>query len=185
MKNLNICIDIDGTVTSPYHYMPYLNSIYNRNLTEEDFTTVFWAELYGDTLEGMLDKLHSNYLNSYSEAKVVEGAKEVIDELYKENNLSFVTARSADLEEITRNWLKKQQLSHVPLYLLGTDKKLDKAKELKCDIFIEDHPKNALHLAEGGIKVILIDCNYNKNVEHENIIRVSCWKEIKGVIDKL
>lgn len=185
MQNLNICIDIDGTVTSPYHYMPYLNSIYNKNLTEEDFTTVFWAELYGDTLEGMLDKLHSKYLNSYTEAKVVEGVKETIDELYKENNLFFVTARSADLEKITRNWLEKQQLSQVPLYLLGTDKKLNMAKELKCDIFIEDHPKNALNLAYSGIKVILIDCNYNKNVEHENIIRVSSWREIKDVIDRL
>ena len=40
MKNLNICIDIDGTITSPYHYLPYLNSIYNKKLTEEDFTKV-------------------------------------------------------------------------------------------------------------------------------------------------
>ncbi|WP_455542438.1 5' nucleotidase, NT5C type [Intestinibacter sp.] len=185
MKNLNICIDIDGTITSPYHYLPYLNSIYNKNLTEEDFTTVYWAELYGDTLEGMLDKLHSNHLNSYSEAHVVEGVKEVVDELYKENNLFFVTARNSTLKEITLNWLKKQQLSHMPLYLLGTDNKLDKAKELKCDIFIEDHPRNALNLANGGIKVILIDCNYNKDIDHKNIIRVSSWEEIKSVIDKL
>jgi uncharacterized HAD superfamily protein len=185
MKNLNICIDIDGTITSPYHYLPYLNSIYKRDLTEEDYTTVYWAELYGDTFEGMLDKLHSNYLNSYSEAHVVEGAKEVVGELYKENNLFFVTARNSTLEEITMDWLIKQELSYVPLYLLGTDRKLNKAKELECDIFIEDHPMNALHLAEGGIKVILIDCNYNKDIDHKNIIRVSSWKEIKNVIDKL
>ena len=56
---------------------------------------------------------------------------------------------------------------------------------MKCDIFIEDHPYNALNLANGGIKVILIDCNYNKGVEHQNITRVSYWKEIKDVIDKL
>ena len=185
MKNLNIGIDIDGTITSPYHYIAYLNRIYDKNLTEEEITTVFWAELYGDTLEGMLDKLHSNYLNCYSEAKVVEGAKEILDELYKYNNLFFVTARSADLEEITHNWLKKQKLSQIPLYILGTDRKLNKAKELKCDIFIEDNPSNALHLAEGGLKVILIDCNYNKDVKHENIIRVFSWREIKDIIDKM
>ena len=185
MKNLNICIDIDGTITSPYHYLPYLNSIYNKKLTEEDFTTVYWAELYGDTLEGMLDKLHSKYMNSYSEAKVVEGVKDVIDELYKDNNLFFVTARNYSLTQITQDWLKKQQLSQIPLYSLGTDNKLHKANELKCDIFIVDHPNNALNLANGGIKVILIDCNYNKGVEHQNITRVSYWKEIKDVIDKL
>ena len=83
------------------------------------------------------------------------------------------------------DWLKKQELSYVPLYLLGTDRKLNKAKELEFDIFIEDHPMNPLHLAEGGIKVILIDCNYNKDIDHKNIIRVSSWKEIKNVIDKL
>ena len=59
----------------------------------------------GDTFEGMLDKLHSNYLNSYSEAHVVEGAKEVVGELYKENNLFFVTARNSTLEEITMDWV--------------------------------------------------------------------------------
>ena len=113
MKNLNICIDIDGTITSPYHYLPQLSSIYNKKLTEEDFTTVYWAELYGDTLEGMLDKLHSKYMNSYSEAKVVEGVKDVIDELYKDNNLFFVTARNYSLTQITQDWLKKQQLSQM------------------------------------------------------------------------
>ena len=108
-----------------------------------------------------------------------------IDELYKDNNLFFVTARNYSLTQITQDWLKKQQLSQIPLYSLGTDNKLHKANELKCDIFIEDHPNNALNLANGGIKVILIDCNYNKGVEHQNITRVSSWKEIKDVIDKL
>lgn len=185
MKNLNICIDIDGTITSPYHYLPYLNDIYNKNLTEEDFTTVYWAELYGDTLEGMLDKLHSKHINSYSKIEIIEGVKEVIAELYKENNLFFVTARNPSLQQITKDWLEKQQLSQIPLYLLGTDKKLDKAKQLKCNVFIEDNPNNALNLANGGITVILIDCNYNKDIYHRNIIRVSSWREIKNIIDKL
>ena len=105
--------------------------------------------------------------------------------LPKDNNLFFVTARNYSLTQITQDWLKKQQLSQIPLYSLGTDNKLHKANELKCDIFIEDHPNNALNLANGGIKVILIDCNYNKGVEHQNITRVSSWKEIKDVIDKL
>ena len=105
--------------------------------------------------------------------------------LPKDNNLFFVTARNYSLTQITQDWLKKQQLSQIPLYSLGTDNKLHKANELKCDIFIEDHPNNALNLANGGIKVILIDCNYNKGVEHQNITRVSYWKEIKDVIDKL
>ena len=30
MIKLNICIDIDGTITSPYHFIPYLNELYNK-----------------------------------------------------------------------------------------------------------------------------------------------------------
>mgnify|MGYP006992141521 CR=1 FL=1 len=33
MNKLNICIDIDGTITSPYHFIPYLNELYNKNIT--------------------------------------------------------------------------------------------------------------------------------------------------------
>ena len=32
MIKLNICIDIDGTITSPYHFIPYLNELYNKNI---------------------------------------------------------------------------------------------------------------------------------------------------------
>ena len=30
MNKLNICIDIDGTITDPYHFLPYLNELYNK-----------------------------------------------------------------------------------------------------------------------------------------------------------
>ena len=36
MSRLNICVDIDGTITSPYHFIPYLNEIYNKNIKDED-----------------------------------------------------------------------------------------------------------------------------------------------------
>lgn len=185
MKNLNIGIDIDGTITSPYHYIPYLNKIYSKNLTEKDITTVYWADLYGDTLEGLLDKLHSDYLHSYSEAVVLDEVDTIIKELHKENELFFITARDVSLRNITFNWLEENNLSCVPLYLLGSDHKLDLANELGCDIFIEDNPNNALQLANGGIKVLLIDTNYNKDIDHINITRVSNWYEIKNIICKL
>ena len=47
MNKLNICIDIDGTITNPYHFLPYLNDMYNKNLTEEQFITHKMEELCG------------------------------------------------------------------------------------------------------------------------------------------
>ena len=45
MIKLNICIDIDGTITSPYHFIPYLNELYNKNITEEECNTHNWEVL--------------------------------------------------------------------------------------------------------------------------------------------
>ncbi len=35
MKNLNICIDIDGTITDPYYWLNITNKYFNKNITEE------------------------------------------------------------------------------------------------------------------------------------------------------
>ena len=35
-----------------------------------------------------------------------------------------------------------------------------------------------MQLANEGMKVLLIDTNYNKEIEHENIVRVNNWKDI-------
>ena len=183
MSNLNICIDIDGTITSPYHFIPYLNNMYNKNLSNEDCTTLDWTELYGEDIEDILNKFHNEYMNAYEEAEVIEGARDIIKELYERNNLYFVTARSESLTGITTNWLNKNGFSDIEVYLLGSDYKIEKAKELNCNLFIEDNPSNAIQIAEAGINVILMDANYNKGTEHERITRVKDWKQINELIE--
>lgn len=185
MKRLNICVDIDGTITSPYHFIPYLNEIFEVDITEEECTTHNWEELYGSDIKKLYYEFNEKYIYSYKEAEVVEGARDIIGELYKEHNVYFVTARDSLLTEVTQDWLNNNGFSDMDVYLLGTDYKIDKAKELNCDIFIEDNPSNSLALADEGIQVLLIDTNYNKDVEHENIVRVSDWTEIKNFVENV
>ena len=184
MSKLNICIDIDGTITSPYHFIPYLNDMYNKSITENDCITYKLEDLYEVEIDDLLNKFHNEYIHSYKEAEVVEGAKDIIGELYKNHNVYFVTARSESLTEITTNWLRNNGFSEIDVYLLGSDYKIEKAKELGCNIFIEDNPSNAIQLAKAGMDVLLIDTNYNKEVNHEKITRVNGWSDIKKVIDK-
>ncbi|MBO3444433.1 hydrolase [Clostridium sp. CCUG 7971] len=183
MNKLNICVDIDGTITSPYHFIPYLNELYNKNITEEQCNTCDWETLYEIKMDRMLSEFHEKYMHSYGEASVVEGAKEIIEELCSENTVYFVTARSESLTEITKKWLEDSGFSGIEVHLLGSDYKVEKAKALNCNVFIEDNPYNAIQLADEGIKVLLIDTNYNKGVVHENITRVNNWIEIKEFID--
>ena len=50
--------------------------------------------------------------------------------------------------------------------------------------YLEDNPSNAMQLANEGMKVLLIDTNYNKEIEHENIVRVNNWIDIHGFIQE-
>ncbi|MPM14784.1 Nucleotidase [bioreactor metagenome] len=183
MNKLNICIDIDGTITNPYHFIPYLNELYNKEITEDGCYTYDWQELYGVDMDTILHEFHTTYIHSYGEAEVVEGAKEIISNLFNKHNLYFVTARNESLTEVTTNWLNDKGFSSIDVYLLGSDNKISKAKELECNIFIEDNPANALQLANEGMTVLLIDTNYNKSVEHENITRVKNWNDINEIIE--
>lgn len=78
--------------------------------------------------------------------------------------------------------IERQGFSDIDVYLLGSDYKVEKARELSCDIFIEDNPLNSVQLADDGVKVILLDTNYNKDVKHQNIVRVSNWIDIEKII---
>ena len=184
MTKLNICIDIDGTITNPYHFIPYLNELYNKNVTEEEFNNHNWDFIYGTGMDmgSILSEFNVKCEHSYKEAKVVDNAKEIIDGLKKNHNVCFVTARELRLTDVTKSWLNENGFGDIDVYLLGSDYKVEKAKELECNIFIEDNPSNAMQLASVGMKVLLIDNNYNKGVEHENIIRVNNWIDIDAFI---
>jgi len=97
----------------------------------------------------------------------------------------LATDFSSSLTMLTHSYLKKNEIPYDDLFVLGSHYKVDKAKELKSDIFIEDNYHNALQLSEAGFKVLLLDTNYNRKPINENITRVYNWKEIYSIIDKL
>ena len=181
---INIGIDIDGTVTDPYGFIPFLNEIFGKNITKEQYTTLDWEQLYG-TVEGdFYINFDNNYSYTYEAAEPAQFAVDVIKKLEQSDdiNVYFVTARRECLKEITAKWFDKYGINANNIYLLGPVKKSGKALELGCDIFIEDDPNNAMDIAKNGIGVLLIDTNYNKDVECDNITRVRTWKEMDECI---
>lgn len=178
MKRLNICIDIDGTMTDPYYFMPYFNKYFGKKLTEEECEHHRIDKLYGlsrDEIEIFYEKEGENM---HRNATILPKVKQVIDNLKINHNLYIVTARRKEMEHITKEWLNKHDINDIKLYSLGSYYKVDKALELNCDVFLEDNPQNSIELANAGIKVLLMDTNYNKMVSHKNIIRVENWNDI-------
>lgn len=178
MKGLNLCIDIDGTVTTPYYWLKDANNYFNTNLKPED---VIEYEIHS-----ALNIERDEYLKFYdiygeelhAKAKLRNRARRILCKLTEYHNIHYVTAREKRMTEVTLWWLEKKKLPIDGVHILGTHHKVSKANELNCDIFIEDRYENALELSKAGFKVLLIDCHYNRSPLSKEITRVKDWDEI-------
>lgn len=175
---LNICIDIDGTITDPYYWLKYINEYFKSdlkpeglvkfdvcrvlNIPEEDYDVFY--DLKGEQIHR--DCVPRPY------------AKEVIKELSKQHNIYFVTARPEKYREVSQQWLDDNGFVGE-LFMVGGHDKVGQAKELNCDYFIEDRYRNAVKLAQADINVFLIDTNYNRYPLIDNMKRVNDWMDIK------
>lgn len=185
MKNLNICIDIDGTITDPYYWLSYANSYFNSNVSENQITSYNIAEVLNVKEIDYLSFYERYKFKIHSKQELRDDVKEVLNELYKSNNIYFVTARDKSLELLTFQYLKNNEIPFHKVLVLGTYNKVPSATELQCDVFIEDSYDNAISLSNAGFKVILIDTNYNRFPLNHNIIRASNWNEIFHIINEI
>jgi uncharacterized protein len=185
MNNLNICIDIDGTITDAYYWLDLANKHFNKNLSETDITEYCIHEVLGIS-ENDYNEFYERYkFKLHSEQLIREDAKVFIKRLNLLHNIYFVTARDKSLTMLTHGYLRKNGIPYDELFVLGSHYKVEKAKELDSSIFIEDSYDNAMQLSRAGFKVLLIDTNYNRKSINENIIRVYNWTEIYRIIDEL
>ncbi|MDD3168561.1 MAG: hypothetical protein PHC91_03730 [Eubacteriales bacterium] len=184
MKELNLCIDIDGTVTEPYYWLERANRYFDRQLKPEDITAY--------EIHRMLDVEEGDYSEFYDlygkllhrESKARFRASEAIQSLYQKHMIHFVTAREEKMRDTSIEWLARHHMPMDSISLLGSHYKADKAKELNSDLFIEDCYSNALQLSRAGFDVLLIDCTYNKGLLPQNVTRVKNWSEILDIVDR-
>ncbi|MBU5257334.1 5' nucleotidase, NT5C type [Tissierella praeacuta] len=182
MKELNLCIDIDGTITEAYYWLPRVNDYFNTKITPKDVTVYEIHEVLGvdRTAYELFYALYGEAL--HLESKIRKGVKKVLDNLYKKHGIHFVTAREERMKAVTYMWLSHHKIPMDSLTLLGSHNKVGTAKDLNCDIFIEDRYENAIQLAEAGFEVLLIDCNYNRGSLPSKVTRVTNWYEIENII---
>ncbi|EKQ57258.1 MULTISPECIES: hypothetical protein [unclassified Clostridium] len=184
MKKLNICIDIDGTITDPYYWLSHANSYFNCNISEEQVTCYEIANVLNVKESDYLEFYDKLKVKIHTEEKLRDDVKEILNKVFENNNIYFVTAREKSLELLTFLYLKEHGIPFDELYVLGTHNKVPKAFDLDCDIFIEDSYDNALQLSQSGFFVILLDTNYNRFELNENIVRVSNWTEVLQIINE-
>lgn len=178
MTKLNICIDIDGTITDPYTWIDIANNHFNKNITEKDVVEYEIHKVLNIPREEYLKFYDKFGERMHSNAKLRQNAKEYLLKLNDQHNIYYVTAREEKMRKATEQWLGINNLPKGELYMLGSHYKVEKARELKCDIFIEDRYENGVDISLDGFEVLLIDCNYNRYPLLSRMTRVFNWNEI-------
>jgi uncharacterized protein len=179
-------IDIDGTVTCPSTFIPYLNKSFQKNLTLKDITQYNLAPLY-DTTEEEMDRWMEKYeAMIYERAPLAEHALEVINSWKNKYELFYISARGRHLYDLTEQWFQKNGVHYHHIELIGSHDKIEAVKTYRISAFFEDKYDNACDIAEAcQIPVILFDTPYNQGPLPKQVIRVKDWLEAKQHVERL
>lgn len=171
-------LDIDGTVTCPTSLIPYINKAFQLDLTLNDVTQYDLNHLVDVSEEDFAKWFVETEPIIYAKSPLAEGAKEVLNKWEGVHELFFISARRADLLNVTKEWFFEHALHFNHIDLLGTHNKVQAAKDNKVDIFFEDKHDNAVMLHEEcQIPVILFNTPYNQDPIPNGVIRVNNWAE--------
>lgn len=177
-------IDIDGTVTCPASMVPFLNEAFNLNISLKDIKQYDLMPLVSVSKEEFAEWFTKNEPKIYSNSPMAKGAKEILDDWAKTNELFFISARGQQLLNVTAEWFNVHNINYDHIELIGSHDKVASAKKYNVDIFFEDKHDNAVTIHEEcQIPVILFNTPYNQDPIPEGVIRVNDWYEAKNWVN--
>lgn len=190
-KHLRIGVDIDEVLcrTNDY-FLKEFNKNHNTDFKREQIKRYNFDCFEEYSGKYVFNKLVEHLKENLSEYEIVKDAKEVLSELKKENHLFIITSRQDFFKEKTLSWLNLHFEENFFENILFLDDfkffscKSEICNEYKIDVLIEDAPNHAINTSQNGIKVLLMDCPWNRDIkENKNLIRVKNWKEIKTILE--
>lgn len=185
-------LDIDGVLAdSVPAFLQLLNSVYDRHWTPDDITCYRFEDALGLTPDQMTFfwKLFARQ-GRWGKIKPCRGAIEFTLRLAKKHAIVCITGRPRHYVEIeTRAWLRQHHFAFDDLLFLGNgNNKLETSREAgyRLDVLVEDSYEYGRPLADAGVKLLLMDYPWNRNVEpHPNIVRVHSLNEAYKLIQAL
>ena len=194
---MNIGVDIDGVLTDMEREVTdYATKmcVEEQLPIEVDVSKYYETDTFNWTQE-QSDKFWNKYLVPYVvESNARKYAKEIIEKLRKDgNSIYIITARDESgmpteyygkMQQLTKEWLKKNEIQYDKLIFAKDKDKLQKCIENNVDVMIEDSPINIQDIST-KIKVIKFDCQYNKQISGENVITAYSWYHIYDIIKKI
>ena len=188
---LKIGVDIDGVlIEHAKNYLNYHNQRFSTNFVFDDLTDfLFWKNL--NLTKEEIQPLFEDF-DKENKPIFLEDSRDSLVKLANFHELFVLTARPIKIKESTIKILKKEfgeifREFNFSGEVHGNSKSKDKiCLEGGIGILLEDSPEISKKCANQGIKVILFDNPWNKNLEfHENIFRVKNWTEAIEKIEEI
>ena len=178
---MRIGIDIDDTIVNTsemcINYVKKLDKKYGENI----------KDIITDNIKNPVVTLfYDNYLyDVIAHAKLKEDAVKVINELYRDNEIYLITARSErfikDVDNMTKNLLDSYNIKYNKI-ITGAGKKAELCVENNIDLLIDDSIKHCTNLSNIGIDTLLFNSINNKDIE-TNLKRVYNWNEVYDYVN--
>ncbi|MCA1031762.1 hypothetical protein LCL95_12075 [Bacillus timonensis] len=176
--NKRFGIDIDGTVTCPSTFVPYINQSFGMNITLDDIKQFDLLPLLGISSNELRAWMNEFEPIIYKDAPLAKHAKKVLDEWKNQHTLIYISARGNHLSEVTKSWFETNTLHFHEIDLIGSHDKLNAVKKHGVELFLEDKHDNACNISEEcEIPVILFNTPYNQEPIPKGVIRVNDWNE--------
>ncbi|WP_339063640.1 5' nucleotidase, NT5C type [Tepidibacillus marianensis] len=183
-KEFTLGIDIDGTVTDPFTFIPHMNQYFNKSFSLEEITTYDITRIYGITEEEFEEWYNVHGASVYQTAPLAKDAKEILLQFQKKYRLIYITARSESFREPTMKWFEQNQIPFDRVVMTGNAYKCEYAVKYQIDLFLEDHYDAANTMAKKlQIPILLFNTPYNQGSLPVNVARIYSWKEAKEIID--
>lgn len=187
-----IAVDVDEVIAQFLDaWLAFYNSRNNTAWQADQFHSYNFWEVVGGDKESMVELTHEFFKSpEFQNIRPVEDAVEGISALARVHELVIITARPQEISEMTLSWLdtyfprafKRVHLTNQFSKLGYWRSKAAVCVEEHASVLIEDNAEYALECARSGVRVLLVDKPWNKDVSHDLIVRVHSWKDILAVM---
>lgn len=180
--NMKIGIDIDGVISDfVKSFIKIVKKKYNLDLREQDIYVHDLFLVLGITEEEAGELIHETLTQDLD---LIPGAKKSLNQLKREHEIYLLTARTEDLINITKNWLKRKGIPYDKLLHLREG--LKHQADLKLDIIVEDNLKDAIRWLRKSKIVIIFDHPWNRSFNVRKLFRRAYnWQEIVEVVKEI
>ena len=187
---MKIGIDLDEILADLVNpLIVWHNGVYGTNLERNNLTSYSLEEIWGGSREDTERKFKEFYQSRNFKGIVpVRDSQKGIGNLSSRNELIVITSRPRYLYEETLQWLEK----HFPDRFQGVEltsnwneggegrKKSEACQDLGVDLIVEDSLGYAKDCADMNVRVLLLDCPWNRgDLDTRRITRVYSWEDIE------